>query len=171
MLWGLEALGVFELGNDWWEREHWSPTRPLRLELMPQTHSGRFLPCLSCFIHTAVSSFILISLQSFQGLFHLHLRRIPFFPSKFSDLKLLMLHNTADNPSLCSHLMSSFPRINTAAPRVWDKQVFSEPPSRWKPESGYFNVVLSLILSLSTLSLTLFPAPSLSYSHTHTHKS
>lgn len=88
--------------------------------------------------------------KSFWGLFHLHLRRIPFFLSNFSDLKLLMLHNTPDNPSLCFHLMSSFPRINTGALRVWDKHVFSEPPSQWKPESGYFKVSLT---------------------HTHTHSS
>lgn len=75
MLWGLEALGVFELAKDWEEWENQSPAQlpaMVWLKLMPQTGSRRFLVFFflffkSCFIHTAVSCVILVSLQSFWG--------------------------------------------------------------------------------------------------------
>lgn len=141
---GLEGVRrVPELGRNWLQWE-----KPLSnslayagtIKINATVWFRRFLMPLSWFIHKGVVFLSSFHSTVFLGVSLLAPEKNFFLSIQFLDLKLLMLHNTPDNPLLCFHLMSSFPRINTGALRVWDKDVFSEQPSQWKPESGYLRV-------------------------------
>lgn len=153
MLWGLEALGVFELGKDWWEWENQSPTRLpalVRLKLMPQTDLGRFLMFLSCFIHTVASCFILIS-RGYStctwGEF------LSFYPSsQISSCWCSTTHPIIPRyASIWCHL---FPGLTRLPRESGIRSLLKAAQSMKNLNQDTFRVVLSLIPPFSSLSFT-----------------